>query len=141
MRAHVDRVHELGMKYILWYSVPFIGMYSQAWERFKDRLLYTMPGLMSTGVVDPRYPEVREYLIQLYEQAVREWDLDGFKLDFVDSFHPSDNEPASLQPGQDERSVNKDCRSPAYRYHDTPAHPQARYLDRVPPILCWPSDA
>ncbi|GHO76835.1 hypothetical protein KSD_46060 [Ktedonobacter sp. SOSP1-85] len=107
MRAHVDRVHKLGMKYILWYSVPFIGMYSQAWERFKDRLLYTMPGLMSTGVVDPRYPEVREYLIQLYEQAVREWDLDGFKLDFVDSFRPSDNEPASLQPGQDELSVNK----------------------------------
>ena len=107
MRSHVARVHDLDMKYILWYSVPFIGIHSQAWERFKGRLLYTMPGLMSTGVVDPRYPEVREYLIQLYEQAVRDWDLDGFKLDFVDSFHPSDNEPATLQPGQDEFSVNK----------------------------------
>lgn len=28
MRAHVQRVHDLGMKYMLWYSVPFIGYHA-----------------------------------------------------------------------------------------------------------------
>ena len=25
MRAHVERVHRLGMKYLVWFSVPFMG--------------------------------------------------------------------------------------------------------------------
>ena len=36
--------------------------------------------------LDPRYKKVREYLSNLYESAVKEWDLDGLKLDFIDSF-------------------------------------------------------
>ena len=36
--------------------------------------------------LDPRYREVREYLAGIYARAVREWDLDGLKLDFIDSF-------------------------------------------------------
>lgn len=37
-------------------------------------------------MLDPRYPEVREFLIGIYEKALLDWDLDGFKLDFVDEF-------------------------------------------------------
>jgi alpha-galactosidase len=37
-RAHVDRVHDLGMKFMLWYSVPFVGVNSRAWERFSGKL-------------------------------------------------------------------------------------------------------
>ncbi|WP_156158143.1 glycoside hydrolase family 36 protein [Gordoniibacillus kamchatkensis] len=85
MKAHVARVHQLGMKYLLWYSVPFVGYKSKNWSRFKDKLLKTIDSLQ-TGVVDPRYPEVREFIIETYEQALVQWDLDGFKLDFVDSF-------------------------------------------------------
>lgn len=85
MREHVNRVHDIGMKYILWYSVPFVGFYSKNWERFKDKILYTIDR-NSTGVLDPRYPEVREFLIGIYENALKEYDLDGFKLDFIDRF-------------------------------------------------------
>ncbi len=85
MREHVKRVHDIGMKYILWYSVPFIGFYSNNWERFKNKVLYTIDR-NSTGVLDPRYPEVREFLIGIYENALNEYDLDGFKLDFIDRF-------------------------------------------------------
>jgi alpha-galactosidase len=88
MRAHVDRVHELGMKFLLWYSVPFVGVHSKAWERFSGMLLEEIERL-GAGVLDPRFPEVREFLIGTYETALREWDLDGFKLDFVDSFGAS----------------------------------------------------
>ncbi|MFD0697457.1 glycoside hydrolase family 36 protein [Paenibacillus sp. GCM10027628] len=86
MRAHVERVHQIGMKYLLWYSVPFVGFKSKNWERFKDKMLMTTSRLQ-TGVLDPRYPDVREFIIKLYEEALIEWNLDGFKLDFVDSFN------------------------------------------------------
>ena len=88
MREHVDRVHALGMKFLLWYSVPFVGRHSKAWERFSGMLLEEIERL-GAGVLDPRFPEVREFLIEIYESALREWDLDGFKLDFVDSFGAS----------------------------------------------------
>lgn len=85
MRAHVQRLHQLGMKYMLWYSVPFVGKYSKAFERFRDRQL-SWNERLGAAVLDPRFSEVRQYLISIYEKAMREWDLDGFKLDFIDSF-------------------------------------------------------
>src|SRR5918997_1893969 len=89
MREHVDRVHALGMRFLLWYSVPFVGVDSRAWERFSGMLLREDERL-GAGVLDPRFPEVREFLLRTYEAALTEWDLDGFKLDFVDSFGSSE---------------------------------------------------
>ncbi|MBR4766234.1 MAG: alpha-galactosidase, partial [Clostridia bacterium] len=88
MAAHVRRVHEIGMKYILWYSVPLIGYRSEHYERFKDMLLRDEPGL-SAAVLDPRYCETRDFLVKTLEKAIIEWDLDGFKLDFIDSWRES----------------------------------------------------
>lgn len=85
MAEHVRKVHQLGMKYMMWYSVPFMGYKSQNYERFKGKYLRNDDGA-SASVLDPRFPEVREYLTGVYEQALKDWDLDGFKLDFIDSF-------------------------------------------------------
>lgn len=104
MKAHVSKVHDLGMKYLLWYSVPFVGRYTRAWSRFEDKLLSSGRG-GDWGVLDPRFPEVREYLIGVYERALREWDLDGFKLDFVDSFNASAQETETPGHGRDYESV------------------------------------
>lgn len=102
MRAHVARVHALGMKYLLWYSVPFVGPQSDAWAQFHDKMLSTpMIGGAMTGILDPRFPEVREYLIQTYERGLREWDLDGFKLDFVDSFRLDPDKRDDIGNGRD----------------------------------------
>lgn len=89
IKETVEDIHALGMKIILWYSVPFIGIYSDNYEKFKDMTLY---GLFddTTYCLDPRYPEVREYLINIYKRAMIDYDLDGMKLDFIDSFCPSD---------------------------------------------------
>lgn len=99
MRALVDSVHQLGMKFMLWYSVPFVGYFSAHWEAFKGMLLREVPGL-HCGVLDPRYPQVRAYLQSTYEHALREWDLDGFKLDFIDDFVPTTQAPLP-QKGMD----------------------------------------
>ncbi|MFC5529746.1 glycoside hydrolase family 36 protein [Cohnella yongneupensis] len=106
MRKHVDRIHDLGMKYLLWYSVPFVGLKSNAWTRFADKLLYRFDEL-GAGVLDPRFPEVREYLIGLYEKAVTEWGVDGFKLDFVDSFTVPAGTSIAYGDGRDYDSVPK----------------------------------
>lgn len=93
MAGHVKRVHEIGMKYILWYSVPLMGHHSIHYPRFRDMLLRDEPGL-TASVLDPRYRQVRDFLTDTFRNALLQWDLDGFKLDFIDSWcdHP-DNKP------------------------------------------------
>lgn len=83
MKNFVDRVHETGLKFMLWYSVPFVGKYSKAYKRFKGKCS-NFNG--ETACLDPRYKEVRDYLINIYEKAVIEWGIDGLKLDFIDEF-------------------------------------------------------
>ena len=88
MKAFVDRVHECGMKFILWYSVPFVGIHSKVYERFSDMFLNGTREQAGKdwSVLDPRYPEVRKYLTDIYVKAKKDWGLDGFKLDFIDMF-------------------------------------------------------
>lgn len=102
MKALVDAVHSVGMKIILWYSVPFVGEHSKAYARFKDKFHHTWEGV---GVLDPRYPDVRDYLCKTYERAVKEWGLDGFKLDFIDSFRHLENETPTLNDQMDHASI------------------------------------
>lgn len=82
-KRFVDSVHAMGMKVMYWYSVPFIGMHSSVYGKFEGKYLYSGTDY---SVLDPRYPDVREYLVSTYIKAVREYGLDGLKLDFIDSF-------------------------------------------------------
>ena len=60
----VKRLHEIGMKVILWFSVPFIGLHSKNFERFQGMLLNNAPTspLINAYYLDPRYKEVRDFL-------------------------------------------------------------------------------
>ncbi|MBR6709121.1 MAG: alpha-galactosidase [Clostridia bacterium] len=95
MKEFVDRVHALGMKFLLWFSVPFVGRESRAIKRFRDMVLD--PTKVDTAIAssfDPRFPEVRRHLVDIFAGAVRDWGLDGLKLDFIDSIRLSPNTPA-----------------------------------------------
>lgn len=85
MKDFVDRVHALGMRFMVWFSVPFVGFSSKNFERFKGKYLYTNKRL-NACVLDPRFKEVREFLVDTYVSYVKEYDWDGLKLDFIDSF-------------------------------------------------------
>ena len=106
MAAHVRRVHELGMKYMVWYSVPFVGRNSKNRERFKGKCLFEYKQ-HGAWVLDPRFPEVRKFLVDTYVAAMKEWGLDGFKLDFIDSFRFNGKDPAVAEDyaGRDIRSL------------------------------------
>lgn len=93
MRKHVEKVHQMGLKYLLWLSVPYVGIHSEMWKHFHDKLI-GMDWQQNTGILDIRYPEVREYLSKVYADAVKDWDLDGLKLDFIDEFYQRKETPA-----------------------------------------------
>lgn len=93
MSEHVRRVHDLGLSYVLWLAPPLIGVHSKAWDRLKDRTLGFADGQV-TAVLDPRYTEVREHLVECCIRPVRDWGVDGLKLDFIDSWAWDNPPPA-----------------------------------------------
>ena len=108
MASHVAAVQKLGMKYMIWYSVPYVGFNSEAYAKFEGKYLYNEHG-MGCSVLDPRFPEVREHLVNLYVNALKDWNLDGFKLDFIDSFGLRGEDPAVKEnyAGRDIMNVNE----------------------------------
>ncbi|MEI6653835.1 MAG: glycoside hydrolase family 36 protein [Verrucomicrobiota bacterium] len=106
MKGFVDQVHALKQKFMLWYAVPMAGEKSAAAKRFEGKMLAFSAGLHA-HILDPRYPEVREYLIGLYETAVREWGIDGLKLDFIELFAPQGNTVLTAENGRDFASVDE----------------------------------
>lgn len=104
--AHVRSVQRMGLKYMIWYSVPYVGVKSANYSRFKGKYLW-FNSEHETAVLDPRFPDVREFLIGKYEAALREWGLDGLKLDFIDAFHFQGEDPAIKEnyAGRDIKSL------------------------------------
>jgi len=105
MSEFVAGVHDLGMKCLLWYSVPFCGIKSKAYQLFKGKFL--TENHPWAPVFDPRYPEVRSYLVQKYAAALIDWKLDGFKLDFIDDFKAYPETVLTKENGRDYASVNE----------------------------------
>ena len=93
-KAFSDEVHALGMKLIVWFGMPFIGVDSPLYKVFLGKYLYVEHGLFNAAVLDPRYPEVREAIIANYRRFLTEYDIDGFKFDFIDAFMPNRETPA-----------------------------------------------
>lgn len=104
MKEFVDSVHTLDMKVLLWYSVPFVGENSENYERFKNKFLRYQKD-DRWGRLDPRFPEVREFIINTYVQALKDWNLDGFKLDFIDQFRVYEGTVLEAVDGRDIASV------------------------------------
>ncbi len=103
----VGAVRDLGLAFLLWYAVPFVGPESRTYARFKTRVLQRGRLTMGAHVLDPRYPEVREHLVATWERAQAEWSLDGFKFDFVDSIWLTDDAPCRAVDGRDFGDVNE----------------------------------
>lgn len=106
MKGFVDAVHELGMKFMLWYSVPLVGEESENFSRFQGRYLRHWES-QGAWVLDPRYPDVREFIIGTYLQALEDWGLDGFKLDFIGMLAANEATLLTAEDGRDFAGVNE----------------------------------
>ncbi len=105
MAGFIKKIQATGMKAAIWYSVPFCGKESKAYQHFKGKFL--TEDHRWAPVFDPRYPEVRAHLIGLYTNALKDWSLDGFKLDFIDDFHLYADTPLGAEDGRDYASINE----------------------------------
>ena len=50
----VDAIHELGMKFVLWFSIPFISKEAELWNRFGEYVLDNTAN-RRLYCLDPRY--------------------------------------------------------------------------------------
>ncbi len=94
MAAHVARVQEHGLAYLLWYALPFAGKHTAL---FEEAPALTYKERMGASVIDPRDPRTRESLVRKLSRAITEWGMDGLKIDFIDQFAVDDPPP----PGPD----------------------------------------
>ena len=135
MKEFVERSQKLGVKVVLWYAVPFVGKNASMAARFKDKSLRFTPTGLAAYTLDPRYPEVREYLIDIYRTALREWKLDGFKLDFIDRFVADEQTVLEASGGRDYASVNEAADRLDDRRHRRTEEDQSGRDAGVPPAL------
>ena len=116
MRAHVDRVHGLGLKYVLWYALPFMNEQSRHYPAFRDKYMAAGPFWEHRlGILDPRFPEVRRFLADQLADRLVKWNLDGYKIDFIDYFRTYGQnvyDPAGgPDPAERENYRGRDCKS------------------------------
>lgn len=83
MVGHIRRVQNLGLRYVLWIAPLWIGDRSEAADRFRAKMLYHSAS-MAASVADPRFPDVREFLVSTFIRLANDLNLDGYKIDFVD---------------------------------------------------------
>ncbi|TNJ41494.1 alpha-galactosidase [Tamlana fucoidanivorans] len=105
MKEFVDAVHDEGMQFILWYSLPFMGERAKNYPRFKGKYLRYWES-QGTYVLDPRYPETRKYIVNTYIDALNQWGVDGFKLDFLGWFTANKDTELTKENGRDFASIN-----------------------------------
>lgn len=69
-------------KYPQWANVQFVAY--QAWDQ-KTEAFEPVPSTLETGAYfsDPANPEVRNFLLDLIEEIVTRYDVDGFQLDYI----------------------------------------------------------
>lgn len=108
-KGFVRDVHSFGQKLILWFAVPFAGFETEAFRRFRTKLLFQEEGYIHAGTLDIRYPEVRAYIIGTYLRFIEQYDIDGLKLDFIDNFRDTPDIPA-FGDGMDAPTVTQAVR-------------------------------
>ena len=110
MKAHVDKMHAMGLKCILWCGFPLMGLKANNLEKFTPWLLTHKPeaGWKKTcHVLDPRFPQVRRFATDTLVKGVTEWGVDGWKIDFIQLFkdRTDDRVPKDGLNGRDFRWV------------------------------------
>ena len=91
LKANVAAVHALGLKAMLWLGPALMGKDAKNVSRFKEMLLNKSPTICGTCYsLDPAFPEVREFLTRTIVDGFKDWDIDGWKIDFIQDFRGRD---------------------------------------------------
>ncbi len=102
MKEFVNKVHEIGLKVVLWVAPPLSGFASESAKKFDGKFLDTWENSYN-HILDIRYPDVRKSICESFKKLIEEYDFDGFKIDFIDSITGED---LPLADGRDFVSVS-----------------------------------
>lgn len=91
-QAHLEKVHSFGIKYLLWLTPFLIGIDS------KFAAKYDKNGIEDTVVAGFRLPSLNnaqasEEMIEKIVNVMKEYGIDGLKVDFIDKIAPSLTNP------------------------------------------------
>lgn len=106
MKAHIAEIHSMGLKAMLWCGPSLMGKAAKNAERFKDKFTTETPSICgSCHALDPRFPDVRKFLTDTLVGGFSEWNIDGWKIDFIQEFHEHGNDrvPREGMNGRDFR--------------------------------------
>lgn len=85
-RALVDELHQQGHHVTVWVA-PFIaGRATRAYTRVRSMLMRSASGSERIYLC-PSHPDTPTYLADTFLNLARDYDLDGFWLDFMDGLH------------------------------------------------------
>jgi alpha-galactosidase len=105
MNLFRKKCQEMKLPLYLWYSLPFMGGNPVVMKKFEGKYIrYRAPRQMY--VLDPRYAEVRKYLVSTYANFLEEWKFDGYWFDFLKGFYPSEGQVIDEDMGRDFVSID-----------------------------------
>lgn len=108
MKGHLENLHAMGLKCMLWCGVPLMGEKARNFPAFRSFLLTAKPTVAgSCHVLDPRFPNVRQFVAETLVRGVADWGADGWKIDFIQQFtdRPDDRVAKEGLAGRDCRWV------------------------------------
>jgi alpha-galactosidase len=105
MNLFKQKCSDMGYPLSLWYSLPFMGGNPVVMKKFEGKYIrYRAPRQMY--VLDPRYPEVRKYLVSTYANFLNEWQFSGYWFDFLKGFYPKEGAIIEQDKGRDFVSID-----------------------------------
>ena len=105
MSLFKKKCSDMGLPLYLWYSIPFIGGNPVILRKFEGKYIrYRAPRQMF--VLDPRYSDVRKYLVSTYANFLSTWNFDGYWFDFLKGFYPKEGAVIDQDKGRDFVSID-----------------------------------
>jgi alpha-galactosidase len=104
MNIFKQKCMDMKLPLYLWYSIPFMGGNPVVLKKFEGKYIrYRAPRQMY--VLDPRYAEVRKYLVSTYANFLSVWQFDGYWFDFLKGFYPKEGALIEQDGGRDFVSI------------------------------------
>lgn len=94
LAALSGRLHGQDLDVVLWIAPLLLGEQSEAFDRL-HRFAPHHSEALRCRVLDPRHPEVRAHLVETCARLVRDYDLDGLKIDFLNAAMVYAGEPST----------------------------------------------
>lgn len=82
LRGTVAELEAAGLRAVMWVAPFLLGTQSEAYAELA-RFAHHYVEHLRTWVLDPRHPEVRAHLVAVCSRLMRDYALDGLKIDFL----------------------------------------------------------